>query len=920
MPRRLVRSLTLALAVLVALGALIGATATRARPGGELAQQTGRRLFLPVLIRGVDTVVPPATVAADLSIRPVPLSQVQRGTDLSVEYRFRNDGSSPLTARFSLFYPSRLINFEWVDAPGDRYISHDNTRVVVEVRNLAAGQTRTGRINFLVLSNAGVGSRVGLYAEYECRSGQSCRSNFAEVEVIANSGEGGSGGTFSMSVSPDRGPPGTAHTFAGSRFRPGETFVTWLNTPTGVLPLNVTGRADNSGNIRFVFGSGQLTQAGFYSMVAHGQQSNVQNVGPFIVQIGGQPASVAEGAPLSGGVALPAAAAPLQAPAPAQAAGSGGIAGRVLDAAGVGLVGVPVQVTNAAGELLAVAVSRSNGVYLVPTGLATGQYNVTAKPRNDPAFALFADATATGVAVTEPALTTGVDLTLPAAGVLTGRVLGGAAGVGAVRVSAIGTGGTVVAADLTDATGAYSITHLPAGSYTLAFDPQATARSGLYARGALGAQAVTAGQVTSVADFTLPASATTGVIAGTVRDDTAQAGVGDVLVVVTRASPAQGETFVSVSTTEADGSYSSEPLTPGDYRVQFVTLFSEVVTTTRYIGELYNDAATYGDSDTLTVAAGASATADAGLALGGSIAGTVSGSGAGALADVIVIATDSAGVPRGFDLSDTSGAYSLSGLRAGDYTLEFVASLSSDSATRAFFDATYDANPATPAVEPVSLGAGAALTGVDIALGPGVQIVGTVSAGDTGEPLARVTVVFFEDLPGGQFGLAGVGQSDAAGAYSSPALGPGSYRVLYTTSFSSDATTRTYQDEYYSNKATLAEANAVLIGRQLGTVTRNADLAPGGAVRGRVSGSDSEAGLGGVFVVARAGASIVGGAISDEGGSYSLEGLPAGQLDLSFEPAYAPDPAVRGYSGATVSVSVSSGGETTQDVALTPAP
>lgn len=908
MPRPPVRRLTLITALIALLATLIGSTSLRAEPENSQAQlpSVGRTQFL-AFVTGAGVPPPPPTVNTDLSIRPVPLSQVQRGNDLSVEYRFRNNGSAPLTARFSLFYPQRLINFEWLDASADRYISHDATRVIVEVRNVAAGETRVGRINFLVFSDAAIGSRIGLYGEFACATGPRCQSNFAEIEVIRNSDEG-SGGTFTMAVSPDRGPPGTAHTFSGSRFRPGETFVTWLNTPTGVTPLSISGRADSSGRIQFTFGSGALTQAGFYSMVAHGQQSGVQNVGPFIVQINGQPAAATAGATGGQLLAPPVLAAPALAAAPAQTSGSGGISGRVVDAAGTGIAGVAVLVRDGAGNLVAVTRSNSSGFFLVASGLATGPYTVVAKPEANPSLTLFASATAGPVQVTSPELTRDVSLTLPAAGGLTGTVTGSGAPAGGVRVSAIDAGGAVVQADLTDATGTYSVTNLPAGSYTLRFDPQATPRSGLYNRGELTGLTVTAGQIGPVAAFALTPSTTTGELDGRVTDAATGAGLEDVFVVITRA--AEDDTFVSIAKTAADGSYSSDPLPAGSYEVEFVTHFSRVVTTTRYIGEFYNDAASIAEADPVAVTAGASTVADAGLALGASIGGTVTGDGAGALNEVVVVAVDEAGAVQGYAISDAAGAYSIGGLRAGTYDLEFFASLSPDAASRAFYDGE---------VADVVVSAGAALSGVNVTLNRGAQIVGTVSASDTGEPLNHVLVVFFE-AEGDSFSLAGYGRTDASGAYSSPALTSGSYRILYATTFSDNVTTRTYRSEYFSNQGSLATATPVLVPRFLGAVTRNVELDPGGGVRGRVSAEDTGEGLGGVFVIARVGDQIVGGTSSDEAGSYSVEGLPAGSVQLTFEPGFSPDPEVRAYGAASVSATVTAGAETTQDVALSLAP
>lgn len=902
------RAARLALALAVVLVAL-GTVPAAAQPDGATGAGAGRRLFLPMARNPAPSPPPLPQTIADLTIRPVPLREVQRGNSLSVEYRFRNDDTRTATASFSLFYPSRLLSFTRVDANGDRYVLHDATRVVVEVRNVAPGETRTGRVNFVVFSTAGVGSQIGLFAEFTCRAGQTCRSNFAEVEVIRNSDESTSGGVFTMSVSPDRGPPGTAHTFAGSRFRPGEPFVTWLNTPTGVQPLPITGRADSQGRIRFTFGSGQLTQAGFYSMVAHGQESNVQNVGPFIVQINGQPAALDAAPALAGGAAL----APDAAPAamPAQATGEGGVAGRVVDSAGAGVAGVSVEVRDAAGALAGVAVSRADGVYFLPTGLASGQYTVAAVPSASSALALFAPASAGPVAVVAPEITRGVNLTLPPAGGLAGLVRGRDGALAGVRVNAVSAGGALLGADLTGDDGRYSIANLPAGSYSLEFDPQGAAQAGLYAAGRLAGQTVTAGQIAALPDVGLAPSTSTGVIAGKVGDAATGAGIGDVLVVVTAESGA----FVSIARTAGDGTYTSEPLPPGRYRVQFVTLFSELPATARYVGEFFDDAPSFAASALLPVAAGEQVVANAGLAAGASIAGTVTGTGGGALGGVSVVAFDEAGVPRALATTAANGAYTLGGLRPGSYTVRAFTSLSPDGTAPEFADGGYDTTPATPELTPVAVAAGSAVTGIDFGLAGGTAITGTVSAGDTGEGLAEVLVVFIR-TSGGSPTVAGLARTTAGGRYTSPALTPGTYTIWFTTIFSADAKARTYQDEFFSNRASLETADPVVIAAGATTLTRNVELTPGSSVVGRVSGADSGAGLAGVFVVARIGTTVVSGAVTDDEGRYTLAGLPPGDVAVTFDPGLAIDPRVRVYAPASVAVAVPSGVETTRDVEL----
>ena len=278
------------IALLVALlAALLGALPVVAQeeptagPVGDEAlpqQGGGQVVFLPLIGR--------ARANMQLALRPVPLQQVQRATVLSVEFRLTNVDQvvAPSTV-LSLSYASRLMIFtETALDPQDAQVSFDDTRVTVRVNNVAPGQTRTGRINFFVRRDAPIGDRIPLYATFQCPAGI-CRTPLVQVEIIRNEEEG-VGGIFALSVSPDRGPPGTAHVFSGDFFSPGEEIVTWLNTETDVVPLDITTTADGAGRIRIVFGTGGLAP-GFYSLVAHGERSDITAVGAFIVTGPGVP-------------------------------------------------------------------------------------------------------------------------------------------------------------------------------------------------------------------------------------------------------------------------------------------------------------------------------------------------------------------------------------------------------------------------------------------------------------------------------------------------------------------------------------------------------------------------------------------------------------------------------------------------------
>lgn len=904
------------LLVLLALVAILASTAPAAaavpatpaaaapaqaeRPVRPSINYYNRVIMLPLIRNVAPAPPPPALVSADLFLRPVPLERVQRGQELSVEYRYTNTGGTTTAAApFSLFYPERLIFFEnALTASGDTLVGYDATRVIIQLNNVAPGETRTGRVSFFVRREAGEGERIGLYGTYDCQQvGVPCRSNFAEVEVIRNDDEGGtgSGGTFAMTVSPDRGPPGTAHTFRGSFFSPGEEVVTWMNTATGTYPLPVTTTADGNGNITIVYGTGGLVP-GYYSLVAHGRRSNTEGVGAFIVTGPGNllagpawDAALSGGVALGGGVAVPGTWLPATEPRPAQLSGAGGVAGRVADGAGVGVAGAPIEVRDSLGSLVATATSRADGVYFVPTGLLSGSYRVTAAPSRrggQAAYQFYANVTVTDVQVTDPEITRGVNLTLPAAGGVRGTLTAGGSPLVGVRVLAQTAAGVAEGAAVSGADGSYLITNLSPGDYTLRFDPR-----GATGGGSLGVTrldiTVRANEIVTAA-AALRASPTAGEISGRVTDAASGAGIADVVVLF--ADPATGA--VAVASTDAEGAYHSGPIAPGAYKVQFLPGFSELPGTAGYVGEFYDDAATFAASASVTVTAGqVTSNISAGLAQGGSISGRVTGDGQG-LAAVFVVAFGPDGLPAGSALSDGTGAYTVRGLRPASYTLRFITSASPDPTTRAFQSTFYDATPPADPT-PVAVAASQAVAGIDQALGRGVQIVGTITAEDTGAGLAGVYVLAYDGVTGAP---AAVALTDAEGRYATPGLARGGYKVRFSTIFSPNRVARTYIDEFFSNAPDLGSARTVIVADP-GPRVLNAELARGGSISGRVSAEDTGVGLAGVVVVARSGTAIVGVVSTDAGGAYTIPGLEGGAYTVEFITDLSPNPLVRRYAG-----------------------
>jgi hypothetical protein len=148
---------------------------------------------------------------------------------------------------------------------------------------------------------------------------------------------------------------------------------------------------------------------------------------------------------------------------------TGGISGRVTSASGDALVGATIESSPRADSAVRRRATGVNGLYAA-TGLADGTYfvNVSAPGHVSVYYPNAFDISgATAVEIAGGSVTSGIDVALPLAGAISGRVtlLDDAPAVGVVVAAKSGerTGVAATAAD-----GTYTIDGLIAGSYTVA--------------------------------------------------------------------------------------------------------------------------------------------------------------------------------------------------------------------------------------------------------------------------------------------------------------------------------------------------------------------------------------------------------------------------------------------------------------------
>jgi beta-glucanase (GH16 family)/uncharacterized protein (DUF2141 family) len=519
----------------------------------------------------------------------------------------------------------------------------------------------------------------------------------------------------------------------------------------------------------------------------------------------------------------------------------------VLDGNERGLAGVTVTLLTSTGAATGYATTTASGGGYSFTGLGAGSYVVVftapagevfdpqAKSGNpavdssaNPATGRTAAMTvAIGQAVTNvnAGLTSG-------SGTITGEVFldanrdgkldGTEAGVAGVTVQLLtGAGAATGTSTTTNSSGAYSFTGLLPGSYEVkfaaptgdSFDAQnvggvaATESSPAPTTGITAAIAVAAGQtVQNVNAGLLPAP---GTITGEVFLDTngdgkldgTEAGVADVTVqLLTGAGAATGTS----TTTNASGVYSFTGLAAGSYEVKFVAPTGDTFDAQNVSGIAATEsspAPATGITAAIAVAAGQTVpNVNAGLLPApGTITGEVfldtngdgklDGTEAG-LAGVTVQLLTGAGAATGTSTTtNTSGAYSFTGLLPGSYEIAFTAP------TGDTFDAQNVGGVAATESSP------APTTGITAAIAVAAgQTVPNVNAGLLPAPGTITGEVFLDTngdgkLDGTEAGLAGVtvqlltgagaatGTStttNASGAYSFTGLLPGSYEVEFT--------------------------------------------------------------------------------------------------------------------------------------------
>jgi hypothetical protein len=222
-----------------------------------------------------------------VTVWPKPSIWVARGAILEYEIRLKNNGKGDANQTRVLLPLNgnqvAVVSSSLNSRAGDWVSNATPSKLTVTFGRLGPGKSRSGKIFVRVGPNLAQATVLDVRASYSWSDGADGggqRANWTPVLV----GGGPSDAPYIwVQVTPDRGGPGTAHSFYTDRLLPGEGVSTWLNTPQGVRALSLRGTANAEGVVRLNFSSAGLAR-GTYQMVLYGQRSGLTGVATFIVQ------------------------------------------------------------------------------------------------------------------------------------------------------------------------------------------------------------------------------------------------------------------------------------------------------------------------------------------------------------------------------------------------------------------------------------------------------------------------------------------------------------------------------------------------------------------------------------------------------------------------------------------------------------
>ena len=304
-------------------------------------------------------------------------------------------------------------------------------------------------------------------------------------------------------------------------------------------------------------------------------------------------------------------------------------------------------------------------------------------------------------------------------------------------------------------------------------------------------------------------AATTGSISGTVTDSAGTALAG---ICISANGPAGSGSTV----TGSSGTYSINALSTGSYTVEFYTGCGN---SGNYATQYYNDQPSIYNANPVSVTVPSTTTdINAVMQPGVTITGTVTAAVGGAgLGGICVVASQSGafGGSSGSTISSANGTYTISGLWAGSYIVEFGFQDCSNPNNFNYVTQWYNNETSYASANLVSVAAGGTASSINAAMQPGGTITGTVTAAVGGADLGGICVDASQSGGGPGSGFATTATN---GTYSVTGLPAGSYTVEFHTGCGNSGN---YVSQWYNDETSFGSANPVSV--TVGSTTPNID-------------------------------------------------------------------------------------------------
>jgi Carboxypeptidase regulatory-like domain len=492
-----------------------------------------------------------------------------------------------------------------------------------------------------------------------------------------------------------------------------------------------------------------------------------------------------------------------------------------------------------------------------------------------------------GAQVSAGSTTTSVDAALLEGAQIEGHVKSAATGLPITGVQACATGfgpALETKCATTDAEGRYLIDGLETSSYYVSFWPKRPYVGQRYEGGK--PMWVNQGETLSDIDASVLTGTTfSGDVTSASTDE--PMGAGEVEVCL---SERVKEEFDGMAPREETSGYCTDPNKAGEYQITGVGTSTDQIefrpkpSDYEYENQYWNHVGVSTESTELHTTAGENITGiDAALeAKYGVITGTaIDVVSKAAIGEIWVCALQVGGSQKErCTKTDANGHYMITGLKSGEYTVEFY----SYPSTR-YPVLYYGGEHTRSEAQHVTVSAGVTTAEIDAELvepeSTGSHIRGVVSSASGGQPIAGIEVCAYDAAEeAGLFGRCAT--TEAGGEYSISGLSSGEYLVEFSSPSGSGLN---YVTQYYNGVASPEKATAVTVGPETVDIGIDARMSEGGQIGGEVTDASTSASIQGMSVCAYSKQSEVEiGACASTGqsGQYTIAGLPAGEYTVEF--------------------------------------